>query len=68
MSDELMTFEAKIILEDGTTVYASVEAEDRQEAKFEFAHAPTVTIGDEVENIARVDYRSVRQVRRARAA
>jgi len=58
-----MIYEALVTVEGGEQRIGTVEAEDRNEAKYEFAHS--VKCGDKF--IVRVDYRTVKLERKERA-
>lgn len=55
-----MIYEATITIQDGRKVIASVEADDKDDAKYEFAHFPYVEIDGKHFNVTKVDYRTVR--------
>lgn len=59
---ELQTYEAKAILKDGRTATITVEAEDKDEAKYLLHHCGrTVTLDGEKFDVARYDYRTVKK-------
>lgn len=55
-----MIYEALIQLEDGRIGIGTVEAKDRDDAKWEFAHSPVVVIDGKQTSIKQVDYRTVK--------
>jgi len=59
-----MIYEARVTLEDGRTATGTVDAEDGQDAKYEFAHSMFIELDSQQFRIVKVDYRSVRLAER----
>lgn len=55
-----MIYEARVQLKDGRDVIGLVDAEDKDDAKWEFAHSPVMTISGDVVYVKNVDYRTVK--------
>lgn len=58
-----MIYEANVLLVDGRTVCATVEANSRQDAKYEFAHFPYVEVDGQRILVNRPDFRSVKKAK-----